>query len=163
MANLITGLKYQPLHQEIKTEQELLQVFADLKKEYSKLNQSFEMHTPRGESIESFEHFLQHSVQEESSLVLNGSGDIGGIVVQDAFLEYDLSSLGDLTKFWDIYRDGSCHSCLNQVRVKSMDPHWACNEGKYGRKNCPDQDSYIKNSEGKPARELAELIQEASE
>ena len=165
MPNLITGLKYQPINQKAETEQQLLEVFVDLREQYSKFSQSFRISKPTGEPIEDFEHFLQHSIQEGSSVVLNGSGDVGGIVVQNASLEYDLSPVCNLTKYWDISRDGSCHSCCNHDYEQiGMEMENSC--VLLGRENmvwhdCSKYDPKRRNSEGKVARKLQEIISEA--
>jgi hypothetical protein len=165
MPNLITGLKYQPTHQKAETEQQLLEVFADLREQYSKFSQSFRISTPTGEPIGDFEHFLQHSIQEGSSVVLNGSGDVGGLVVQNASLEYDLSPVGELTRYWDIHRDGSCHSChkIGREILSQDEGRWYCTIGVGPMKwhDCPKYDPIARNSEGKAARKLQEIISEA--
>tara|TARA_Y100000034_G_scaffold99058_1_gene121552 strand:- start:417 stop:917 length:501 start_codon:yes stop_codon:yes gene_type:complete len=165
MPNLITGLRYQPNIQKAETEQQLLEVFADLGVQYLKFNQSFKISTLEGEPIEDFEHFLQHSTQEGSSVVLNGSGDVGGLVVRDASLVYDLSPVGNLTMYWDSSRDGSCHSCRNhRYEEIGMEMENSCNL--LGRENmvwqdCSKYDPRRRNSEGKAARKLKEIISEA--
>lgn len=165
MPNLLIGLKYSFSNPKAETEQQLLQVFADLRKQYQRFSQNFSISTIRGLQIENFENFLRLAVQKKQSVVLKGSGDIGGLNVKDASVEYDLSFIGDLTEYWDIYRDGSCHSCHNHYYQQfEMETEHACNvmpcmdwSG-----NCPKHDSYRKNSEGKPSRKLDELITEAA-
>ncbi len=165
MPNLITGLKYQPNHEKVRTEQELLEVFGDLKKEYSKLNQSFEISTPTGESIKDFKQFLQYSIQKGSSVLLNGSGDVGGFVVKDASLEYDLSSVENLTKEWNDDREGSCFGChkIGRKFVSQDEGEWYCALGieRISWLDCSKYDPIVKNSEGKAARKLQEIIYEA--
>lgn len=166
MPSLIIGLKYQPTRQKVETEQELLGVFIDLKEQYSKFSQSFNISTPTGNPIKDFKHFLQHAIQEGSSVVLNGSGDIGGFVVQNASLEYDLSPVEKLTRYWDIYRDGSCNSCheIRRETVCQDEGRWYCMIGVEPMKwnNCSQYNPKIKNFVGKAARKLQEIILEAS-
>ena len=45
MPNLITGLKYVPVYPKLETEQQLLNVFFDLKKEYLKFARNFKVLT----------------------------------------------------------------------------------------------------------------------
>ncbi len=165
MPNLLVGLKYQPTNPKAETEQQLLQVFADLRKQYQQFNQIFIISASTGSPVKDFEHFLRLAVQEDQSVVLKGSGYIGGLNVQNALLEYDLSSVGALTEYWDVYRDGSCHSCHNHYyQYVGMESEHACsvmNPMDWSSK-CPKHDAFRKNSEGKPARKLDELILEAT-
>jgi len=165
MPNLITGLRYKPTYQKAETEQELLEVFADLREQYSNFSQSFRISTPTGEPIEDFERFLQHSIQEGSFVVLSGSGDVGGLVIQNASLEYDLSSVGKLTRYWDIHRGGSCHSChkIGRETHSQNEGKWYCTLGVEPMKwnDCSKYDPLVRNSEGKAARKLHEIISEA--
>jgi len=162
MPNLIVGLKYQPPHEKVETEQQITDVFSDLKKHYHGFNSQFRITTPNGEVIKNFKQFLNIAVGKKTSVVLTGSGDIGGLVVKDASLEYDLSSVSAILRCWDQYRNGSCHGCLNQVRVVDTESYRECKKGKYGRNNCPEYDALRKNSEGRPAKKLVELIEESS-
>ena len=165
MPNLITGLKYQSPNPTVETEQELLQVFTDLKEQYTRFNKTFKIFTQTGEPLTDFEHFLKLAVQEKQAVVLTGSGDIGGLVVQNASLEYDLSPVGDLTKFWDIYQNGSCHSCRNHTYEQiGMEMENSCivfGREKMNWHDCQRYDAKRKNSEGKAARKLNLLVLEA--
>ncbi len=165
MPNLITGLKYQPNHEKVRTEQELLEVFGDLKKEYSELSRSFEISTPAGESIEDFKQFLRYSIQEGSSVLLNGNGDVGGFVLKNASLEYDLSSVKNLTKYWDNNLDDSCLGCHNLGRESFArdENEWYCASDikPMDWSDCSKYEPKVKNSEGGVARKLQEIISEA--
>jgi len=164
MPNLLTGLKYQAPLSEANTEAELLEIFADLRKFYNQLSSTFRITDHSGTPYNNFREVLEASVGKDSvSILVTGSGDVGGLVIKDTSLEYDLSAISAVTRFWDINRDGSCHACKEQVRVIGMDSYWECNTGKeYGRKDCLDHKAIKQNSEGKPARKLKELIEEAS-
>jgi hypothetical protein len=170
MPNLITVLKYQPPYQKVETEQQLLEVFRELKESYFKFNQGFRIFMLNSSPVKDLEHFLRLAVRGQS-VVLTGSGDIGGLAIQSASLEYNLSPVGALTRAWDVYRDGSCIGCSHsfyrnvggdaELACKVMDPLWrqslpvdVCDE-------CPEYKALAKNSEGKPARKLNELILEA--
>lgn len=163
---MITGLKYLPAHQELQTEQQLLDVFEDLREQHSRLNHSFSMVTPTGEPIQNFEQFLKYAIKEDSAIILEGSGNIGGIVVQEASLEYDLSPMGELVRYWDIRRDGSCHSChqIGREQIFHDESRYYCTEGvdPMKWKGCDKYDARIKNAEGGPARKLSELVEEAT-
>ena len=153
MPTISLGLKYRPVFQKIETEQQLLRVFADLRGHYQRFNQTFKLFTSVGEPVKSCQDFLKIAVQEEQYVVLVGSGNIFGTIVENADFELDLSRVSQLTKYWDISRDGSCHSCLKQVRDHT-NSSWECaTKRSYGRKNCPDYDAHLKNHEGKAARE----------
>jgi len=164
MPNLLTGLKYQAPLSEANTEAELLEVFSDLRKTYDRLSSIFRITDHSGTPYNNFRELLEVSAGEDPvSILVNGSGDVGGLVIKDASLEYDLSAISVVTKLWDNCRDGDCHSCKEEVRVVGMDCYWECNTGKgYGRKDCPDHKAIKQNSEGKPARKLIELVAEAS-
>ncbi|MBI5148999.1 hypothetical protein HZA33_04940 [Candidatus Pacearchaeota archaeon] len=176
MTNLIVGLKYQPKYGKIETEEQLLEIFSDLKENYSKFKQNFSI-TSDGKSV-NLKEFLKIAVDDPianagkfSRVVLSGSGDIGGIVVKDASLEYDLSSVSSLTKYWNIYQDKSCFSCTNQytVLISQDESEARCKKINDGRSpgqvnrnhDCANYSAYLKNSEGKPARQLDALIEEA--
>ncbi|MBR9683717.1 hypothetical protein GOV03_04220, partial [Candidatus Woesearchaeota archaeon] len=88
--------------------------------------------------------------------------DIGGLKVENAVLTYDLSQVTEVTLYWDLRRDGSCHSCLELARDYDAQ-EWDCNKQNPMKwKNCPQYNAKLKNSEGKTARTLAELIAEAA-
>jgi hypothetical protein len=165
MPNLIIGLKYQPPHEKVETEQQLAEVFSDMKKCYDRFSSQFRITNPNGEVIDNFKKFLNIAIEEKSSVVLTGNGDIGGLVVKDASLEYDLSLVSALTRNWDQYRDGSCLSCHNHYYDNSSgDAEHACTkfkENDWSRK-CPGYDAYRRNSNKKPAKKLAELIEKAT-
>ena len=126
---------------------------------------NFQTFDTKSKKVGGIKEFLEIATSEEAIVVLKGSGDIGGFVVTDASLEYDLSIVGNLTKYWDQRRNGSCHSCYNHYYdLSTGDSEHACK--KLPRNdwsgNCPKYDAYKKNVGGKPARKLAELIEEAS-
>lgn len=160
MPNLITGLKYYPLYKKLETEEQLLEVFADLRGQYQKFKQTFEIYD--GRPIKNFKHFLKLAVKENKSVILKGSGDIGGLVVHNASLDYDLSAVGALTKDWDTSRDGSCFSChdIRRNMIAQDASEWYCSGGINPMKedNCAKYDALIKNSKGKTARKLDALI-----
>ena len=164
MPNVITGLKYYSPYQKLETEAQLLEVFADLKEQYQKFKQTFEIYASR--PVKNFKHFLKIAIKENQGVVLKGSGDIGGLVVHNASVDYDLSAVGTLVKYWDSSRDGSCMGCTNERReiVAQDQSNWYCAEGvkRIDGKNCRKYDSLIKNSKGKAARKLDELIAEAA-
>jgi hypothetical protein len=165
MSDIITGLKYQPPYLKVETEQQILEVFADLRQQYQKLSKNFRISLPEGGAIKDFSDFLRHSTQRDQFVRLNGSGYIEGLIVNDASLEYDLSEVGKLITYWDIRRDGSCHSCHNLGREHDSlgGGEWYCsiNINPMKWSNCPKYDSIVKNSKGEPARNLDELILDA--
>lgn len=164
MPNLISGLKYQPTIQKAETEEQLLEVFSDLREQYSKFDQNFRIFTPTGEPVKDFKHFIRLAVQENQSVVLTGRENIGRLDVKNASLEYDLSRVGDLTRYWDLKRGGSCYSCHNHYYADSSgDAKHACGvmDSMDWSGKCPEYMPYINNFEGKAARVLDELISES--
>ncbi len=167
MPNVLSGLKYyRPKYGAVKTEQQLMEIFGDLREIYSRFNSIFQISTGNGEIIQDFKHFLKIAVSENSLVILKGSGDIGGLTVKDASLEYDLSTIHNLTRYWNIYRDGSCHSChkIGQEFVTQDETESYCTIGVNPMQwnNCPKYDSFLKDSEGRTARRLEALIIEAT-
>ena len=174
MSNVLTGLKYHPPIFEVKTEEQLLQVFADLREQYQKFSKDFRITTRKGSPLENFEQFLRIALKEQDAVVvLNGSGDVDGLNIQDGSLEYDLSFVGEglignkPTWYWDQSRDGSCLGCRNYGSSQddlAQEVRYSCNLGysKTSNEDCPKYDARIRNSEGEPARKLSELILEAA-
>ena len=175
MPNLLTGLKYQAPYEEVETEQELLEVFADLKEQYSRLSSNFKIFTARGRQIRSFRDFLRYATRDDNKkyrdndegelVILRGSGDISGLVVKNASLEYDLSQVEELTRLWDDYRDNTCNSCQNLGKAPEEDAF--CNDRTISKPRELRFSSACyrplrKNSEGKAARKLDELVEEAA-
>ena len=115
MPSLITGLKYlvNAKREEFSEEEHLLSVFADLRMQFDFIKRQFKITNYNGEEISDFSQFLNVAVSNNSRTILNGSGNIFGMEVRDASLEYDLSSVEKLTRYWDQSRDGGCHSCRN--------------------------------------------------
>ena len=166
MPNLITGLKYHIPKEKLETEEQLLAIFSDLREIYKKFTGNFEITRKDGMPVASFLNFLEIAINEKSpSVILTGSGDIGGLSVENASLEYDLSDVFDKTRFWDIYRDGSCFSCHNSYSVSiaqdEVEGRCKVKEHMYS-KNCSEYKPKRTNSEGKAARRLEKLIIEAS-
>jgi len=169
MANTIIGIKYNLQAKKINTEDQLLNEFSSLKENYEKFKKSFKI-TDGDKEIADFKSFLEIAVSdmrnEEPKVILEGSGDIGGIIVKDASVEYNLVEIAKATRYWDQYRDGSCHSCHNhRYEFEGMDSVNACvkiDRDKMIWKDCKEYDPVLKNSEGKAARPLAELVKEAS-
>ena len=171
MPNTIVGLKYDLIAKKIETEKQLLDEFSSLKENYEKFKKSFKI-TCDNKEVADFKSFLEIALRDdfidqegEPKVLLVGSGDIGGLVVKNASVEYDLSEIAEATRFWDQYRDGSCHSCNNhRYGFEGGDSVNLCSKVDHDKmkSNCPEYNAGIKNSEGKAARPLAELIQEAS-
>jgi hypothetical protein len=172
MPNTIVGLKYKLQVKKINTEGQLLNEFSSLRENYEKFKNSFKI-TADNKKIADFKSFLEVAVRDnniaregEPKVILEGSGDIGGITVKEASVEYDLSEISELVRYWNQYRDGSCHSCHNHRYVfDGMDSENSCS--KFGRdgmkwKDCKEYDPVLKNANGTAARPLAELIAEAS-
>ncbi len=168
MPNLITGLKYQAPYQKVETEEQLMEVFSDLKKHFETFTSNFKFTSPDKKAVESFRQFLEiaTAIDGKPTVVLTGSGNIGGLVVNDASLEYDLSSVSALTKYWDTYRDGTCHSChkIGREFLSQDESRWYCAIDIKPMKwhDCPSYDAHRKNSQGKAARTLAILVAEAT-
>ncbi len=172
MSNRIVGLKYIP-PVKVKTEEELLQTFADLRENYTKLSQNFSMTYLDGKKVENFKQFLRIATMDtvtghlSPTVVLNGSGDIGGLVVKDASLEYNLSLVSAAVQYWDIYRDGYCNSCRNRVDIMRAygddGRDFRCGVGESTNTGeCPQYKAYRQNAQGKTARTLKELFAEAT-
>ncbi len=163
MPNNIIGLEYQLPYTKIETEEQLKEIFSELKEIYTKFNSNFSINTAQGNPIENFNQFLNIAVQNKKSIILTGSGDIGGFVVKNASISYNLSQIGEITKYWDQYIDGSCHECKNHYyQQDGGDMNHACvlKTKLDWSKNCLQYDSKLKNSEGKTARKLNELLEE---
>ena len=166
MSNILTGLKYTFPYSEIDTEEKLLDVFSGLRESFVEFSSNGFRTFKGDEEITDFRRLLEIAISESSNILVKGSGQIMGLSLNDATLEYDLSEISDSVRYWDISRDGDCHSCHSQYRVPTAqdDGYWACKlHNPLIWSGCPDYDAYKKNSEGKPARILAELIEEASE
>ncbi len=169
MANTLVGLRYNVVCEELeegrlKTEEQLFDIFNDLKENHEKFKQNFQILDSSRKPILNFKQFLETAVEEDSKVILKGSGDIEGLSVKEASLEYDLSQVGEFIKYWDMFRDGSCHSCLNHAYEQiGGDMENSCI--KRGRENmiwkeyaCPDHMAKSQNSQGQPARSLQELM-----
>lgn len=167
MSYRIIGLRYVPPVQKVETEEQLLQVFADLKETCFKLCQTFKMTCLNGDKISDFEQFLKIAIGQpntlSSTVILNGSGDVGGLVVKDTSVEYNLSLVSAAVQYWDQYRDSSCTSCNNHYwdQVRGEMEHACAANKKMWAQGCPNYDAYRKNAKGGPARKLDELIKEA--
>ncbi|MBR9683424.1 hypothetical protein GOV03_02690, partial [Candidatus Woesearchaeota archaeon] len=101
MPNHMIGLEYFAPYETVSTEEQLLEVFSDLKKCYSKLDSQFIMTDSNDVMITDFADFLEAATQEKSVVTLVGSGDIGGLKVENAVLTYDLSQVTEVTLYWD--------------------------------------------------------------
>ena len=131
MSSKILGLGYERSIDEITTEAKALELFSDLKKVYSNLNENFKMYKGTNKApITSLSDFLTFSVGDSidlSDLVsfkpivnLKGSGEIAGLVLKDVSIDYDLSEAYDVFKYWDIRIVPNCHNCHNHYYA-SMD------------------------------------------
>tara|TARA_Y100000031_G_C8070297_1_gene314809 strand:+ start:98 stop:616 length:519 start_codon:yes stop_codon:yes gene_type:complete len=156
MPTLIVKLQYAPPVSEIKTEEQLERVFTDLNEAYLELAEH--QITRRGNPVTNFGDFLRIAVQPQRSVVVYGDGNICGLIVEDGYVEYDLSRLGELVRFWDQRIDGSCHSCTNF----QQNPMWgkSCGvEEELWKDECPGYNAKIQNSQGGAALPLAGLVE----
>ena len=173
MVNTIVGLRYNIICEELEegrlqTEEQLFSIFNDLKENYEKFKQNFQILNRSRKPISNFKQFLEIVVKEGSKVILKGSGDIEGLSVKEASLEYDLSQVGKFVKYWDMFRDGSCHGCLNHGYEQiGMEMENSCI--KRGREKmiwekyaCPDHRAKSQNSQGQPARSLQKMIESAA-
>lgn len=168
MPNLIMGLKYHHPLEEANTEAELLEIFADLRKNYEKLSSQFRITKNNGELLKNFGRLLSLAVEKPINVLVSGSGDIGGLVIKDSPLEYDLSEIFEFSKYWNIGTGNNCSSCLNVTsRFVGMDTESYCISKNASLRDikelndkdyiCPNHDAKKKNAQGKPT----ELIEEA--
>ncbi len=147
------------------TEEMLLNVFHDLKGSYSEIKEDFKISRPDGMGVENFSQLLFIATSKEPNVILEGTGCVGGLKVENGAMEYDLSEIRNITKDWDINRSGTCLGCGNSYYknikdemkrvcdvVKPMDWSGECNE----------YNPIARNSRGEPARKLSELIGEVS-
>lgn len=167
MVNVLTGLAYKSKYKKLENEDQLLEIFSELKQYYAELGNGFRILDDSHEEFESFTDFLQYVTSKESTVILQGSGTIYGLKFDDASLTYDLSQIEDLTRYWDQESRGDCHSCNNLGRnyISQNEGEWYCTMGVSPmiQSGCPKLDSKIKNSQGGPARSLDELMKVADE
>ena len=166
MVNLITGLKYHTSIEKLETEEQLFSLLEEIKEDYQGLRDNFLITSLSGKPVKSFYDFMLKVFCENPKIILKGSGNVGGLEVKNASLEYDLSKITDLCQYWDIFRDGSCHSCDAQYQAgrDTVDNGYACGKGISPMvwNGCKKYDARIKNSEGKTARPLMEILKEAA-
>ena len=161
MKNMIKIQHHSP-SDNIETEEELIDIFLELKKSYEEISSQFKIKTYDGKKVENFKQFIDFTVNKpHHDFILYGSGKIAGIKVKNANIIYELSEIHNLTEYWDMHIKNSCHNCHNRYQepvlmqfenrcdvVKPM--NWSG--------NCPKYDPHIKNSKGYSAKTLAEII-----
>ncbi|VVB78919.1 Uncharacterised protein [uncultured archaeon] len=162
------NLSYIPDIEEIKKEEELLEIFSELKDYFLKVSQNFEIKTISGNSIKDVRGFLETAVSESPNVILSGSGVINGLVVGNGIISYDLSKVRQLAGYWDLYNEGTCSSCKSHYLqcINQEDSEHRCKLGlsmDIGWKgNCESYSSRVDGINGNNSRKLAELILEAS-
>ncbi|UCG95436.1 MAG: hypothetical protein JSV92_00065 [archaeon] len=158
-------LKYKAPFQGPYTEEQLLTVFHDLKENYSGIRKDFTITNQTGNLVKDFGQLLRIAVSNKPEVILKGSGEVGGLKVENGLVEYDLSEISKSTEYWDILRDGSCSGC-NNLGFKKVEynKERICKIGLSmdHDKDCSGYDPKRKNSQGEPARKLDELIEVVS-
>jgi len=159
-------LKYQPSLQEIKTEEQLLAVFSELKTIFEGFK-NFEVTNGSNTPVTILYRFLEIAISKKPTVTLKGSGNLGGLEIKNGRIEYDLSDLANLTEYWDINRDDSwcgisCEHFYREYYTENeSNPKCKKNHEVGHPKSCADYSPFIHNAQGKPARSLSELISAA--
>lgn len=174
MSTSIVGLKFNA-PEKVKTEEQLIDVFNDLREQYKVIDPGFSL-THLGKDIQNFSDFLGAAMDGRPIVDVKGSGIIGGLEVKNGCLKYDLSSVRNLTMYWDQRRDGSCHTChkIRQTHISSDLKYYCYVKGINEKKlldpsyeppmdwsgQCRSYAPRITNSKGKVARKLLDIIQQ---
>jgi hypothetical protein len=152
-------LRYKPSFKgSITTEEEVFELFKDIRKHYETLREQATISTKKGEHIDNFRQFLENAVRGRTVLISGLA--LGGKIPVD--VEYDLSRAYEMIEDWYTEMSG-CHTCKTFSSRKAL----SAEDQEYCKKMRPgtDCDRYLAvhtNSEGKPARKLNELIEEAA-
>lgn len=154
MPSLINGLRYVPLYAEIRTEEQLLEIFSELRKDYGEFRDYFGIIDEKRKPVQDFKTFLETAIRGGRFIFKNLKNSSTTDLYANS-VEYDASSIRKFTTRWDSRRDGTCHSC-----TKASSPA-ACAADAIAT-NCMEYDALVKNSRGEQARKLSELIEEAS-
>ncbi len=119
MPSIITGLEYICLYEEIETEEQLIEVLKELKDVFSGFQQGFKIKDNSGREITDSKSFLENALTEKEILqkgpiiTLKGSGNVGGLEIQQGSIQYDLSQVYNRALDWDKKRDGTCYGCTH--------------------------------------------------
>ncbi len=165
--DIVCGLRYESGIEELETEEQLFSIFTELKENYNKFRENFEISDCNGDPIDNFSDFLVQAINEEAGMVfLKGSGEIAGLSVKNATLEYNLGDVVTLTEYWDIHRARDCYACHNKesywVDEDTKESECKKDHEPMNSQKCGDDfDSHIKNSKGKAARTLQEMVEAA--
>lgn len=154
-------LKYKAPFQEPYTEEQLINIFHDLKGTYSEIEKNFIVENFIGMPVENYRQFLNIATSSNPKAIIKGSGPIAGLELKNGEAEYDLSEIRQETKNWDINRSGTCIGCGNEhFRQIGNEMTRVCSvlEEMDDSGNCPEYNPKARNSNGGPARKLAEII-----
>lgn len=125
----------------VHTEQDLFELFKDVKKSYTHLS-TFEIKAPIEKSffttttytkkykpitnfITNFKQFLEHAtgLKDFDELTLTKKGDVLDLGIDSISIDLDLSSVRNNVYDWDKGRDGSCEGCKHYKQHKTLAPH----------------------------------------
>ena len=177
MPTQVIGLEYISPHEKIETEEELTAVLKDMNKIFTDFQKGFIIKDNENEEITSFKDFIEYAVNKPLGLkspliTLEGSGNIGGIEIKNGLIQYNLNKARIMNQ-WNKNRSGACYGCKNIRRyfVAHDETQLFCKYDKIEnsyvrnpfsiRKNkdsCSEYDPKAKNSEGKPAKTIEEII-----
>ena len=164
--NIVSAVKYESGVDGLKTEEQLLDIFAELRKFYDELRgRKIKILSPDIESVDTFQEFLEIATDSKRTRVLlKGIGVIAGLTVQDAIVEYDMSHVARLVSSWD---SNHCGDLCENYRIEHVaqditEPYCRKGHTHFSPKKCDDIDPKFKNEDGEPARSLYHIIQEAS-
>jgi len=173
MLTTIVGLEYNPSYKKVETEEQLLEVLKELFSTLKDFEKGFKIKDLKGREIENAKSFLENILDEKGILkenrkiLLEGSGNIGGLKINGGLVSYDLSKFYNLIGNWDQDRGGTCYGC-EDIRKYSWfqdETSLVCDlktpeEGLPDPPTCEKYKSRVKNKKGKTPRPLAKLIEE---
>jgi hypothetical protein len=154
------------------TEENVLLHIKELKRHYDELRMGFRM-SRNGVPIDTVRDFMKVALQQGDGpvITLTGSGKIAGLAIHDGVVEYDLSEAHARVHGWDYcvngdgWKKGLCWpTCLLEGSVaqdREMVGICTLKKEMGNPLACPSLDPRVKNSEGKLARPLDALIEEA--
>ena len=164
MGKFVVPIKYSVEIGELESEEQLLELFNELRREYERFRESFEILDVNEKPITTFRQFLLNSVNQKSpSIILKGSGNVVGLSVKDSIIKFNLSELAELVRYWDILVPVRCSNCrnegINYIDQDWTEPYCTRNHKLENPQSCGDYDPIIKGSGGGGARTLDVLIE----
>jgi hypothetical protein len=159
MPNILKGLEYQPPHGAAGNEQQVREVLEDLKRNYQKLELRFSICHTSGEPVKDLYEFLNIAAVGEGVVDLKTKPDCADFLPFADTIRYNVSVAGVLGFYQEHLRKG-CFSCgYHQKKPAKMQGY--CEKHQPGNK-CPKHNPIVKGVKKKPAKKLAEIIEEIS-